>query len=234
MECIATRGEVAGMHRNRFARVPQWLLALLLMLAAAPLQAAQSISLVENAINRVLETLRADQVRAESDPAFVLDVIEREVFPLLDIDGMARLILARHWRDADPGQRERFTVAFRDTLLNAYGVRLADYLDRNVVVIPRRSREDDRMAVVATEIEVGRGEPNLIVNYRLRPVDGQWKVFDVEAEGLSFVGNFRSHFNTEINRDGLDALILRLEAGDRSLIEETLDEAASGGGGAGG
>ena len=222
------------MNTNRFARVPQWLLALLLMLAAAPLQAAQSIQLVENAINRVLETLRADQVRAESDPAFVLDVIEREVFPLLDIDGMARLILARHWRDADPGQRERFTVAFRDTLLNAYGVRLADYLDRNVVVIPRRSREDDRMAVVATEIEVGNGQPNLIVNYRLRPVEGQWKVFDVEAEGLSFVGNFRSHFNTEINRDGLDALILRLEAGDRSLIDETLDEAVSGGDGAGG
>lgn len=234
MECMPTRYEVAGMNRNRFARVPEWVLALVLMLAAAPLQAAQSIQLVENAINRVLETLRADQVRAESDPAFVLDVIEREVFPLLDIDGMARLILARHWRDADAGQRERFTVAFRDTLLNAYGVRLADYLDRNVVVIPLRSREDDRMAVVATEIEVGRGQPNLIVNYRLRPVDGQWKVFDVEAEGLSFVGNFRSHFNTEINRDGLDALILRLEAGDRSLIEETLDEAASGGGGAGG
>ena len=222
------------MNTNRFARVPQWLLALLLMLAAAPLQAAQSIQLVENAINGVLETLRADQARAESDPAFVLDVIEREVFPLVDIDGMARLILARHWRDADAGQRERFTVAFRDTLLNAYGVRLADYLDRNVVVVPRRSREDDRMAVVATEIEVGRGQPNLIVNYRLRPVDGQWKVFDVEAEGLSFVGNFRSHFNTEINRDGLDALILRLEAGDRSLIEETLDDAVSGGDGADG
>jgi phospholipid transport system substrate-binding protein len=222
------------MNRNRFARVPEWVLVLVLMLAAAPLQAAQSIQLVENAINGVLETLRADQGRAESDPAFVLDVIEREVFPLVDIDGMARLILARHWRDADAGQRERFTVAFRDTLLNAYGVRLADYLDRNVVVIPRRSREDDRMAVVATEIEVGRGQPNLIVNYRLRPVEGQWKVFDVEAEGLSFVGNFRSHFNTEINRDGLDALILRLEAGDRSLIEETLDEAVSDGDGTGG
>jgi phospholipid transport system substrate-binding protein len=219
------------MNKDRFVRVPQWLLVLLLMLAAAPLQAAQSIQLVENAINGVLETLRADQARAESDPAFVLEVIEREVFPLVDVDGMARLILARHWRDADAGQRERFTVAFRDTLLNAYGVRLADYLDRNVVVIPRRSREDDRMAVVATEIEVGRGQPNLIVNYRLRPVDGQWKVFDVEAEGLSFVGNFRSHFNTEINRDGLDALILRLEAGDRSLIEETLDDAVSGGDG---
>ncbi len=201
------------------------------MLGAAPLHAAEPTELVEGAINRVLDSLRADQARAESDPDFVLQVIENEILPLVDVEGMARLILARHWRDATPEQRRRFTEAFRNTLLNAYGVRLADYLDRRVVVIPRRSRQDDRMAVVATEIEVGRGQPNLVVNYRLRPVDGEWKVFDVEAEGLSFVGNFRTSFNTEIGRDGLEALIARLEAGDRSLIEEVIDDAAQQGDG---
>jgi len=202
------------------------------VLGAGPLQAAEPTELVEGAINRVLDTLRADQARAQSDPDFVLQVIENEILPLVDVEGMARLILARHWRDATPEQRSRFTEAFRNTLLNAYGVRLADYLDRRVVVIPRRSRQDDRMAVVATEIEVGRGQPNIVVNYRLRPVDGEWKVFDVEAEGLSFVGNFRTSFNTEIGRDGLDALIARLEAGDRSLIEEVIDDAAKQGDGA--
>lgn len=201
------------------------------VLGAGPLQAAEPTELVEGAINRVLETLRADQARAEADPDFVLEVIEDEILPLVDVEGMARLILARHWRDATPEQRSRFTEAFRNTLLNAYGVRLADYLDRRVVVIPRRSRQDDRMAVVATEIEVGRGQPNIVVNYRLRPVDGEWRVFDVEAEGLSFVGNFRTSFNTEIGRDGLDALIARLEAGDRSLIEEVIDDAAQQGDG---
>lgn len=194
------------------------------VLAAGPLHAAEPVELVEGAINRVLETLRADEARAQDDPDFVLEVIEEEVLPLIDIDGMARLILARHWRDATPEQRQRFTAAFRDTLLNAYGVRLADYLDRRVVVVPRRSRQDDRMAVVSTEIEMGRGQPNIAVNYRLRPVDDEWKVFDVEAEGLSFVGNFRSSFNTEIGRHGLDALIERLEDGDRTLIEEAVPE----------
>jgi len=201
------------------------------VLGAGPLQAAEPTELVEGAINRVLDTLRADQARAQSDPDFVLQVIENEILPLVDVEGMARLILARHWRDATPEQRSRFTEAFRNTLLNAYGVRLADYLDRRVVVIPRRSRQDDRMAVVATEIEVGRGQPNIVVNYRLRPVGGEWRVFDVEAEGLSFVGNFRTSFNTEIGRDGLDALIARLEAGDRSLIEEVIDDAAQQGDG---
>ena len=204
-------------------------LVFLLLFTAAPLQAAEPVELVEGAINRVMETLRAEEARATAEPEFVLEVIETEIMPLVDFDGMARLILARHWRDASPVQRERFTEAFRDTLLQSYGVRLADYLDRRVAVVPRRSRQDDRMAVVSTEIEVGPGQPNIVVNYRLRPVDGDWRVFDVEAEGLSFVGNFRTSFNTEIGRHGLDALITRLEAGDRSLIEETIDEAVSNG-----
>lgn len=217
------------MKKDRPRALTGVVLAFLLLFTAAPLQAAEPVELVEGAINRVMETLRAEEARAGAEPEFVLGVIESEIMPLVDFDGMSRLILARHWRDASSAQRERFTKAFRDTLLQSYGVRLADYLDRRVVVVPRRSRQDDRMAVVSTEIEVGRGQPNIVVNYRLRPVDGDWRVFDVEAEGLSFVGNFRTSFNTEIGRDGLDALIARLEAGDRSLIEETIDEAVSNG-----
>ncbi len=185
---------------------------------------------VESAIDGVLETLRADAERAQQDPEFVLEVIESEVLPLIDVEGMARLILARHWRDATETQRERFTAAFRDTLLNAYGARLADYLDREVIMIPQRSRTDERMAVVATEIRMGRGEPNIVVNYRLRPVNGEWRVFDVEVEGLSFVANFRTYFNTEIQRHGLDTLIERLEAEDPDLVDEAiLDGNPSGG-----
>jgi phospholipid transport system substrate-binding protein len=222
------------MRRHLHPSLPGIVLAFLLAFAAAPLHAAEPVELVEGAINRVLETLRAEEARAAAEPEFVLEVIETEIMPLVDFDGMARLILARHWRDASPEQRERFTEAFRNTLLQTYGVRLGDYLDHRVVVIQRRSRQDDRMAVVATEIEIGRGQPNVVVNYRLRPVEGEWRVFDVEAEGLSFVGNFRTQFNTEISRNGLDALIGRLEAGDRSLIEEVIDEAISNGGAAGG
>jgi phospholipid transport system substrate-binding protein len=222
------------MRRHLHPSLPGIVLAFLLSFAAAPLHASEPVELVEGAINRVLETLRAEEALAAAEPEFVLGVIETEIMPLVDFDGMARLILARHWREASPQQRERFTEAFRNTLLQTYGVRLGDYLDHRVVVIQRRSRQDDRMAVVATEIEIGRGQPNVVVNYRLRPVEGEWRVFDVEAEGLSFVGNFRTQFNTEISRNGLDALIGRLEAGDRSLIEEIIDEAISNGGGAGG
>ncbi|ADC70898.1 toluene tolerance family protein [Thioalkalivibrio sp. K90mix] len=200
---------------------PLWLLLLLALPGAA--QADNPTEIIKQSIDEVYEKLRANEDRAQEDPDFVIGVIEDKILPGVDVEGMSRLVLARHWRDASSEQRERFTEAFKNTLLQAYGVQLADHLDKEIRVIERRSRQDDRMAVVATEIVMGSGQSNLQVNYRLRPVNGEWKVFDVEAEGLSFVGNFRNRFNEEINRNGLDALIERLEDGDRELVDDAME-----------
>ena len=202
-------------------------LALLALLLAAPAQADNPTEIIKQSIDEVYEELRANEARAQEDPDFVIGVIEDRILPGVDVDGMARLVLARHWRDASSEQQSRFTEAFKNTLLQAYGGQLAEHLDKDVRVIERRSRQDERMAVVATEVVMGSGQSNLQVNYRLRPVNGEWKVFDVEAEGLSFVGNFRTRFNEEINRDGLDALIARLEDGDETLVEDAVGDAIS-------
>ncbi|WP_018869847.1 phospholipid-binding protein MlaC [Thioalkalivibrio sp. ALgr3] len=207
---------------------PAWLAAAALLLAtlAPAAQAESPVQMMERSVNEVYEVLRENQERAQEEPEFVIEVLRERVLPHVDVDGMARLVLARHWRDASDEQRSRFTEAFTTTLLQVYGVQLADHLDKEVRIIERRSREDDRMAVVASEIVMGSGQSNLQVNYRLRPVDGEWKVFDVEAEGLSFVGNFRSRFGDEISRNGLEELIVRLEDGDEELIEEAVDDVA--------
>jgi phospholipid transport system substrate-binding protein len=51
------------------------------------------------------------------------------------------------------------------------------------------------------------------VDYRLRNSSQGWRVYDVRIEGVSYIQNYRSQFNAEINALGLDALIQRLEEG---------------------
>lgn len=208
-----------------FRLIPR-LLGLMVLLAASlasfAADRADALEVVGGAIDQTLTSLRAERDRAQTDADFVLTVIRREILPVIDVEGMVRLILARHWRDGTAEQQARLVVAFRETMLNTYGRQLGAYLDRDVILVPRRSRQDERMAVVYTEIVLGGGQPNLAVQYRLRPVDGVWRIFDVEAEGLSLVTNFRNAFNAEINRRGLESLIERLEAGDRSLVDEVV------------
>ncbi|MFN4263100.1 MAG: phospholipid-binding protein MlaC [Thioalkalivibrionaceae bacterium] len=224
-------------HPSRKVRVGLWtrvtrgLVAGLVLLAAggfagslAVAQTQSANDVVMGAINATLAALREDRDRARNDPDFVVDVLERHILPVIDVQGMGALILGRHWREASREQRERFVASFANTLMRTYGGQLGEHIDADVELISRRSRQDDRQAAVATEV-VLPGQNNLVVNYRLRPVGGEWRVFDVEAEGLGFVANFRTSFNEQVARDGLERLIERLEAGDAELVDQVVDDA---------
>ncbi|MFP4244054.1 MAG: phospholipid-binding protein MlaC [Ectothiorhodospira sp.] len=195
------------------------------MAASAPDQ--DPVDLVESTADRVLSELREDPERTREDPEFLYDLVDEIILPMIDFQGMSRLILARHWRTATPEQREAFTDAFRDMLVRTYTQQMAEHMDKEIRVLSNRSFQDDRMAAVATEIVMGEGESNIPVTYRLRPVDGQWKVFDLEVEGLSFITNFRTTFGAEVEKEGLDALIRRLEQGDESIVEEAVEAGES-------
>jgi phospholipid transport system substrate-binding protein len=49
------------------------------------------------------------------------------------------------------------------------------------------------------------------VNYTLRATPAGWKAWDVTIEGISYVKNFQTDFGAEINDQGLEHLIERLE-----------------------
>ncbi len=50
------------------------------------------------------------------------------------------------------------------------------------------------------------------VNYGMVRRDLGWKMFDVTIEGISYVRNFKAELNAEIQVEGLDGVIARLEA----------------------
>mgnify|MGYP006273147829 CR=1 FL=1 len=199
------------------------LLGLCIPALATAMPDRDPVDLVETTADRVLSELREDPERSRENPEFLYDLVDEIILPLIDFEGMSRLILARHWRTATPEQRERFTEAFRDTLVRTYTRQMAEHMDKDIRVLPHRSFQDERMASVATEIVMGQGESNIPVTYRLRPVDGTWKVFDLEVEGLSFITNFRTVFGSEVEKEGLDALIRRLEEGDKALVEQAVE-----------
>ena len=44
----------------------------------------------------------------------------------------------------------------------------------------------------------------------MEKTDKGWKVYDVKIDGVSLVENYRSTFNTEIQKSGVDGLIKSL------------------------
>jgi phospholipid transport system substrate-binding protein len=167
--------------------------------------------LIESAATRLLQALDGDREAARKDPKRVQKMVDEILLPSFDTDYSARLVLGRHWRGATPEQRKQFVDAFYQSLLRNYGSALAEFTADRLLVLPFRGDLATGQATVRTEVRRNDGT-RVPVNYTLRATPSGWKAWDVTIEGISYVRNFRNDVGAEVDQQGLDSLIARLEA----------------------
>jgi phospholipid transport system substrate-binding protein len=189
-----------------------------LALALAPLHAAEKIDsstpqkLIETSSTALLENLDANRAAYRKDISGLYKVIDSEFLPHVDVPYAAQQVLGKHWREASAEQKKRFTDALYQSLLTTYGKALLDFTSDRMQVLPSQDDPAGTRASVRTKVRTSNGT-DVAVNYTLRKVGSEWKVWDVVIEGISYVKSFRDDFGTEIDQKGLEALLARLEKG---------------------
>lgn len=149
------------------------------------------------------EALRADRVALHA-------LIDKILLPRFDRRYAAQLVLGRHWRTASAEQRDRFIDAFYQSLLRRYADGVLEFDQDKVEVLPYRGDDSKERTTVKTIVSLEDGT-KVPVNYGLVHRDIGWLIFDVTIEGISYVRNFRTELNAEIQASSLDAVIKRLE-----------------------
>jgi phospholipid transport system substrate-binding protein len=181
--------------------------------AAGEINASNPYELVKSAANTLLQELDKHRAEYRSDPAKLRDLVDRVLLPHFDSEFAARLVLGRHWNMATPDQRKRFIDAFYNSLLRNYGNALLDFTADRLQVLPYRGKSDAQYATVVTRVRKSDGS-TVQVNYSLRNENGQWKVWDVVVEGISYDKSFQQDFGAQIDRQGIEAVISRLQHGE--------------------
>ena len=167
--------------------------------------------LIASVAHQVLDELDARRDEMRRDPKKIRELVDKYMLPHFDTEYSARLVLARHWRDATPEQRQRFVEAFYQSLLQNYGEALLDFTPDRLTIQPYRGSPSDKIATVRTDVRRDNGS-RVPVNYSLRRTEDGWKAYDVTIEGVSYVKSFQTDFAAEIDRKGLEAVIRRLES----------------------
>ena len=127
----------------------------------------------------------------------------------IDLEIIARLILARHWRSASDAQRTEYVALFRAFALDNLASRLHVYDGQDFEIVGAQA-VSERDAVVATRV-TGAGRQPLKVDWRVRELDdGSLVAIDVIVEGVSLIVTQRSEFSAVIERSGLDGLLAEL------------------------
>jgi phospholipid transport system substrate-binding protein len=181
-------------------------LALLLARSAAAAAAASPSQVVDGLAGQVIPILQDTNLTSEQKR----DRIEDIAYGAMDFQTLSKLVLARNWSKFSPAQQSEFTAEFKRHLSVTYGRNVDNYNNEKVQIVGERqaTRGD---VVVQTKILRGGGTADVVVDYRLRQRDGQWKIIDVIVEGVSLVSNFRSQFQDIISNGGPDRLLALLK-----------------------
>lgn len=170
----------------------------------------------------MLHDLDANRDAYRKDPQKVSALVDKYLLPNFDIESSAKAVLGIHWHTATPDQRKRFVDAFYHSLLTNYGAALAEFTADKLKIYPASVEPGDDRASVRTEVKTGNGD-RIAVNYAMRKSPTGWKAWDVNIDGISYVKSYHDDFDAQIKQQGMDAVIARLEKGEKpSDINKTI------------
>jgi phospholipid transport system substrate-binding protein len=180
------------------------------LLAAPPGFAATSpLELIQSGTNRALQIIRsAHEGNAPSlreRRAEILQIVD-EYF---DFGEMAKRALGRPWKEQSPQKQQEFLDLFKQLLFNNYAGRVETYTGTNEQLVYDEQKIDGDYALVKTRV-LNYRNTNIQLDYRLKLINGQWKVYDVVAEGVSLVDNYRGQFNSILASKPFDTFLSQL------------------------
>ena len=174
--------------------------------------------LVRRSTNEILAAIKADKDLQAGNQKKIEKLAEEKVLPYFNFARMTQLAVGRNWREASDAQKKALTDEFRNLLIRTYSTSLSQYRNQTIDVKPLKMAATETDVIVKTQVIQPGGQP-IPIDYSVEKTTDGWKVYDVLIDGVSLVTNYRSSFNTEIQKSGIDGLI-------KSLAERNAKNAA--------
>lgn len=162
---------------------------------AAP--AADPAALVNDLVAQALATLQNKQLSDTEREQKFRALLEAD----FDIPRISRFVLGRYWNSASPAERQTFGQLFERWIVRIYAGRFKEYSGETVKVTGSRA-ESESSSIVSTDIIQADGAPSVKVDWRVRHDENDFKIVDVNVEGVSLALTQREEFASVVGRNG--------------------------------
>jgi len=125
-----------------------------------------------------------------------------------DMPFVSRTVLGKYWETLNSEQRTRFVEAFTQLSIATYAANFKSYSGERFKVISEKEVSGGRMMVQTQLIKSGGGKVEL--DYLLHRADGEWRVINVIAEGVSDLALKRADYSAFLKNKGFEALLKQL------------------------
>ncbi|MFV0575203.1 MAG: phospholipid-binding protein MlaC [Vibrio sp.] len=179
--------------------------------------------MMQTAGDATFARLKAEQPKIKQDPNTLKTIVDEELMPYVNYQYAALKLLGPNLKGADKAEVKAFITEFRAYLISSYAQVLTQYTDQTIKYAPAK-KIDDKQRIVSIPVEiVDSPRPNIKLEFTLLKdkKTGEWKAYDMVAEGISLISSKQSEWNTKIRQDGIPAVTKELKAvADKDIVFE--------------
>ena len=212
------------------------LLALVLVSSAADASTNNNVkmdepyTMVQQVAENTFNRISADQEKIKADAEHLRAVVEQELLPYIDYNYAAYKVLGsyiqkiRNIEDEQEKKQEiaklrQFIEVFKNYLVATYAGVFTQYNQQKVEFEPVQNIGDDKIAMVRTKI-VESGKPDINIAFKVKKDSkGEWRAFDMVAEGISLLDAKQSELHGILRTEGLDYVIDLLDKKSKLPIQ---------------
>jgi len=191
-------------------------------IAAAQVSLENPYVAIKEIAGNTFNRLAKDQGIINDDPNHLKVVVEEELLPYIDYKYAAYKVLGsyiqkvRNIKDKTEKKNEvakvkRFIEVFKGYLVTTYAGVFTQFTDQTVTFDPEKEINDKKITMVGTRI-VEEGKPDIRISFKMKKSKkGQWKAYDMVAEGISLLDAKQSELHGILRKEGIDHVITLLE-----------------------
>jgi len=160
--------------------------------------------LLKSKLDAVITVLQKKDIEQQVKKNEIIEIVT----PIFDFSLMAKLTLGRkYWPGIPKEKKERFTELFIKRLKEFYLEKLTLYTDETIAY--KTPVQVKKKIHIPTEL-ISKGD-KISVLYKLYKSKHNWKIYDIEIQGVSIVSTYRSQFYQVLSKGTIDDLLLKME-----------------------
>lgn len=167
-------------------------------------------NVILSAANSLFADVEKNKKLYEEDITAFYKRVDNVLTPIIDFDVLIKSIIGKkNYQETSSEQKNRFKIALKNQLIRIYAKTIVEYANSKITIIS--STKAKSFHLVKTELSVGQGKPAFQVIYVMKKSNDNWKIVEVVANGLRLVKSLRKSLLPEIEENGIESVINRLE-----------------------
>lgn len=175
--------------------------------------------ILEEVAGKTFASIKTQQAKIKKNPEILKDIVEKELLPYTDYKFAGAKVLGKRFKSVPREKIPVFFEEFRKYLIATYAGALALYEGQTVKFEPGKSFEGKKAVTVRAVISED-GRPDIKVAFKVRRSSKtkEWRVWDMEAEGISMLSSKRSEFESILRQEGIDKIIAIMQEKNNQKI----------------